>query len=183
MNISYSIPWDDDKNILQSYIHEMKKLKNPDDWCVFIDGDACFTHNFYGLNIRETIMANEQYSMFTCFTNRVNCKYQLFPDINKTNNDMEYHRNVGYLAFERYGTSVRDITGQQPLSGVMMAFKKSAWNAVIKTMNNKSGMLQVDNELHRKMKAHGFKVGLMQGIYVFHWYRNNNKLDHKHLLK
>lgn len=96
---------------------------------------------------------------------------------------MEYHRDVGYLCWERYGTSSRDITGQQPLSGVMMAFKKSAWDAVIKAMKKKPGMLQVDNELHRKMKACGFRVGLMQGTYVYHWYRNNNKLDHKHLLK
>ena len=43
-------------------------------------------------------------------------------------------------------------------------------------------MLGVDNDIHIKFKNYGFKVGLMQGIYLQHWYRNDNKKDVKHLL-
>jgi hypothetical protein len=44
-------------------------------------------------------------------------------------------------------------------------------------------MLGVDNDIHMKMITNNLKVGIMEGIYVQHWYRNGDNRDRSHLVK
>lgn len=176
--VFHSIPWNSDKNIGKSYNQTMS-LIGSSDWGCFLDGDAVHTNSFFGKRIEEVIDSNPTYSLFTCYTNRVGCPYQIAPNVNKNSNDQSYHRTFGESLWNSNKTSVVDITNNQLLSGVLILIKKSSWEKV--GGFKETGMLSVDNDIHKKFRTYGLKVGLMKGIYVQHWYRGGNQSDIKHL--
>lgn len=176
--IHYVIPWDDDKNIGRSYNSVMKNL-NSNDWACFVDGDALHTTIYFGNYIREVIKNNPFYGLFTCYTNRVIRPYQIAPMVDVESNDIEYHRNFGSSLWEQNKTNVKDITDLPPLSGVMILIRRRDWRFVGGFKEEK--MLGIDNDIHIKFKNAGLRVGLMEGIYVYHWYRNGNPRDNGHL--
>jgi hypothetical protein len=180
MRIFHSIPWNSEKNI-GIYYNDFMSLLNEDDWACFLDGDAVHTTTYFGRNIEETIKKNQQYSLFTCKTNRVAIKYQTPDDVDKISNDQKYHRDFGQKLWEKEKTNVTDITDKQLLSGVLICLSKKAWLKVggFSTEN----MLGVDNDIHKKMFINDLKVGIMDGIYVQHWYRNGDIKETAHLLK
>jgi GT2 family glycosyltransferase len=177
--VFHMIPWNSDKNIGKSYNESMSMVKS-NDWVCFLDGVAVHTSPFFGKRIEDFIDTNPEYSLFTCVTNRVNCTYQIAPGVDIKNNDQEYHRNFGDNIWETYGNQVMDVTNNMELSGVFIAIKKSVWEKVGGFKEDK--MLTVDNDIHRKIRISGEKVGLMKGIYVQHWYRGGIKENRKHLL-
>jgi len=177
--IFHSIPWNSNKNIGKSY-NETMELVNSDDWVCFLDGDAVHSTHFFGSRIEETVMSNPEYSLFTCYTNRVNCKYQIPNNVDITINDQAYHRSFGEKIWFDYGTNVIDITNNVELSGVLILLQKSAWERVGGFKEER--MLSIDNDIHRKIRHLGERVGLMQGIYVQHWYRGGDNSNKSHLL-
>jgi GT2 family glycosyltransferase len=181
MRIFHIIPWNTDKNLGKSY-NESMSMVGSDDWICFIDGDAVHTSHFFGKRIEDVVTANPEYSMFTCVTNRVNCQYQIAPNVDVKNDSQEYHRKFGDDIWNNYQTQVDDITDKQnPLiSGVLILIKKSAWLEVGGFKEDK--MLTIDGDMHRRMEKHGKKIGLMLGIYVQHWYRGGDKKNITHLL-
>jgi hypothetical protein len=74
-SIYYLIPYNTDKNIGIYYNEAMELLPNDNDWMVFVDGDTIFTTADYGSLIKDVIQDNPDYDMFTCYTNRVGCKW------------------------------------------------------------------------------------------------------------
>ena len=176
--VYHSIPWNSHKNIGHSYNQFMSLLQD-NDWACFLDGDAVHTTTFFGKNIELIIQANPEYGLFTCYTNRIGCSYQM-PGNYWNNDSQAYHRNIGEKLWKQHGTNVLDITNKSPLSGVLILINKSKWNEVGGFKEEK--MLSVDNDIHLRFKNAGFKVGLMQGIYVQHWYRNGKQKEKSHLL-
>jgi hypothetical protein len=128
--VFHMIPWNSDKNIGKSY-NELMSMVKTDDWVCFLDGDAVHTSHFFGKRIEEVIQTNPEYSLFTCTTNRVNCQYQIAPNVDIKTNDQEYHRNFGDSLWELYGNQVMDVTHNMELSGVLIVKKihmgKSWW--------------------------------------------------------
>jgi len=177
--VFHVIPWNSEKKIGKSY-NEIMNLIDDNDWCCFLDGDAVHTTPFFGKYIEEVIQSNPEYSLLTCYTNRIGCFYQLAPNVNKSSNDQKYHREFGEKLWNTNKTNVLDITDKTLLSGVIILIKKSSWERV--GGFKEIGMLGVDNDIHLRFKNAGLKVGLMRGIYVQHWYRGGNMNDKKHLL-
>jgi len=178
-NIFHVIPWNSSKNIGKSY-NDMMKMVGTNDWVCFLDGDAVHTTSFFGSRIESVVSKNTQYSLFTCYTNRIGCKYQIAPGVDQRINDQQYHRNFGENLWNKFNTEVIDVTKQSPMSGVMLLVKKSSWELVGGFKEEK--MLSVDNDIHIKFTKHGLKSGLMKGIYVQHWYRNGDSKNIKHLI-
>jgi hypothetical protein len=179
MKVHFIIPWSTEKNIGKVY-NETMKMVGDTDWVCFLDGDAVNTITYFGANIERIIRKNPEYSLFTCQTNRVIRNYQLLENVDWENNDMEYHRNIGEELWLKNGVSVEDITDLKPLSGVMILTSKETWEIIGGFPEEK--MLGIDNEIHKKVKDHQLKVGLMKGVYVYHWYRNGNKKTINHLI-
>jgi GT2 family glycosyltransferase len=139
-----------------------------------------FTVRAFGHKIQEIIDANPEYSTFTCMTNRVMTPYQRLME-HWYNNDMSEHWEIGANRWDTFHTKVKDVTDEQPFSGVMILTQKKTWEAV-GGFREGHGMLGIDNQYHLDCKEKGFKVGLMQGIYLMHYYRNGNPSDKAHLL-
>lgn len=178
LTVHHYIPWDSNKNIGVSY-NKILNLVDDDDWVCFLDGDAVHTSPYFGKRIEETILNNSEFTLFTCFTNRIGCPYQLAPNVDRNSNDQGYHRNFGDRLWETNKTQIVDITNLQLMSGVLILIQKKSWQKV--GGFKETGMLGVDNDIHVKFRKSGLKVGLMKGIYVQHWYRNNNQNNTSHL--
>lgn len=175
--IYYSVPFNTDKNIGVYYNDAMELLPNDSDYMVFVDGDTIFTTPDYGNIIYKAILNNPEYDMFTCYTNRVGCKWQIHPNVDIDSNDMKYHMEFGQSIKDN--EEVIDVTKNSLFSGMLFIVKKSAWNKIGGA--KKAGMLGIDNDIHLKIKKNGLKFGLIKGLYVYHWYRGGNKYNTSHL--
>lgn len=176
--IHYAIAFDPNKNVGVAYNATMRLL-GEDDWCCFVDGDSMFLNPYFGRQIEEYVNRHPECGIFTCKTNRVAAEYMLVG--NWKSDDVVYHKRLA----QELSTdlSVTDITGfarDFPLSGVLMLISRKAWTEV--GGFKETGMLGVDNDMHRRMRDHGFKVYMMNGVYVYHWYRGGNRQDTSHLL-
>jgi len=169
--IPYCLP-QEEKNIGKAYNRYMNLIGN-NDWACFIDHDAMFTTPDWYNQLYDIIEKNPDYSCFTVVTNRVGNPGQRFAGIDQNNHDIKYHREIGEIAQQQFYSTVKDITSEHLLSGVVILIKKSAWKDA--DGFGEQGFLGIDNYFHAALKKVGKKVGLMKGIYVYHYYRADGK--------
>ena len=178
--IFFNIPWNTEKNIGKAYNSFMELLPSDDDFACFVDGDAVFLHPFFGKQLEDIVKAHPECGIFTATTNRLRCTWQRAGIWGS--NDIEVHRGVAKNLWEKYGTHCTEapkIETKQLLGGVLILIKKSVWR---KLGGFKDGMLGVDNQLHISAEEHNESIMLMNGIYLYHWYRGGNFRDKAHLL-
>jgi hypothetical protein len=177
--VYYVLPWDSNKNI-GKYLNELMSKLDDDEWVCILDSDAMHTTTYFGKRIEEVIDKNPEYSLFTCYTNRVDCPWQIAPNSDWNSDDISYHRNIGEELWQNNGTKVNDVTNNTLLSGVMIMMTKKTWNLIGKFEENM--LIGIDNNIHKKIKDSGLKVGLMTGIYLYHWYRGGDKNNNYHII-
>jgi hypothetical protein len=179
-DVYYGAPFDANKNIGVYYNKFVKMLPNDNDWAVFFDSDAMFTTTDFGLLIEGAIKNYPDAAAFTCYTNRVACQWQIAPGVDKKTNDMQYHRNFGSELKKKKGYRCIEIPTNAPwMSGMFLAVKKSAWKKCGGFVEK--GMLGVDNWFHQRLNETQQKFYLIEGLYVYHWYRNNGIEGTSHL--
>jgi len=171
--IYYFTPWNSDKNLGKAY-NQCMELIGDNDWACFTDADTMFTTYTYGKQIEDIVKED---AIYTAKTNRVMCPYQ------KTGiweiDDIRYHRDLGQqLANEKYDY-LTDVTNECPLSGCLILISKKMWQKLGGFKEDK--MLTIDNDIHLKAREKGEKVYLMEGVYLYHWYRGGNAQYTEHL--
>ena len=167
------IPYRTDKNLFKAYDECMALIK-PDDYAVFIDHDAMFCGCDWLQTIEDGIKET-QGVLFTGWTNRVNCMWQV--DVySPEGNDILRHRKYDDEGFGEWDQIGR--TDGQLFSGFFMVIKKSHWENM-KPFKNK--MLGLDNEIHKKTRDMGERLYQI-GVYLYHWYRDGNERNKDHLL-
>jgi len=191
--IAYA-PKEHNRDIAWICNHYMALLPNDDDWACFIDHDAVFTTKTWYHQLNGIIEKNPEFSCFTGMTNKVYASWQIPPGVDENNHDIVYHREIGArLEAENYG-QVLDVTDcseslllpepqappreNAPLSDVVLLYKKSAWKEIPFRRFYKEDdrmMYGVDNMLHLDLKKKGRKVGLMTGIYLYHWHGHRDE--------
>jgi len=181
--IYYSNPYDTSRCIGKYNNEFLRILPSDDDFACFTDGDTMFTTSNYGSQINDVIKRYPDIEYFTCYTNRLACKEQLAPGIDQESNDMAYHKKIGFTLQTIYGTRCRDITilpGNNYVSACMTMVKKSLWKKIGDF--SEKGMLGIDNDYHRRIIESKEKIYLMEGVYIYHWYRWPNSKNKNHLL-
>ena len=173
MNIH--IPFAKDKNLGR----EVSKLINnsTDRYVIIQDADVIQLTYDYGNKIKETVNANPQFHLFTCYTNRVGNNVQVSPHSDWHNDDIKHHRELADNHWNMYGTSVIEVTDAALISGHLLVVDKEYWKYLPELPQIGLGL---DNGIHKMYKEAGYKVGLMQGIYVYHWYRGGDKQNKDH---
>jgi len=171
--IFYSQPYDTNKDI-GSYYNKFMNLLPDNATACFTDGDTIFTTSDYGHRLQIYLDLYTECGLFTCKTNRVKCQHQLAYNWNSEH--MANHREFAQTLKSNF--SITDITNEQLFSGVMIMIRKQTWK---KIGPFKSGMLGVDNDIHQKAKDHNKPVYLMNGIYLYHWYRGGHINNTSHL--
>lgn len=178
MKIRYCTPYSLTKNLAEAYNEEMANSQNYD-YVAFTDRDTIWLDAKFGHKIAE-IVSNHPGNYFTCLTNRTNCKWQR-ANWNNEGNDIAEHTLQAQAINEIHTTDVSDRTNDQLWSGHLMVCPVAKWKPL-----EVSGLLGVDNQIHRNAIEQGAKVLLMKGIYIYHWYSNHNggqkNRDKTHLL-
>lgn len=166
-------------NLGWTYNQYMQLLPNDDDWACFLDHDAMFTtHNWYE-QLETIIQKYPEYGLFTAKTNRIGHSIQKVRGIDIHNHDMKYSRQMGLELQEKYYDKVTEMP--RVISGVLMLTKKSVWKA---TKGFKDGFLGIDSHYDGQVrKLAGYKVGLMEGFFVYHWYRERLSVENNKVLK
>ena len=57
-------------------------------------------------------------------------------------------------------------------SGTLILVKKSAWKTIGGFRSE--GFLEVDDNFRERLTTHNLGFGIMDGVYVYHWYRADN---------
>jgi Na+-translocating ferredoxin:NAD+ oxidoreductase RnfG subunit len=78
------------------------------------------------------------------------------------------------------GTKVLDMTDNTPMSGHLILLQKKTWSKIGKFKEDM--LVGFDNEIHYSVKREGLKIGLMTGIYLYHWYRGGDGYDKFHII-
>jgi len=168
------IPYSEEKppNLGDAYNKFMELLPKDDDWACLIDHDVMFTRKNWFHQLNDIIKKYPKYDCFVARTNRINCKWQR---INTLENcyDIKEHKKLGKKIQEEQYDEVVDAPNKSPFSGFLILIKKRAWKKVIFTSGRKDGMGGVDNDFHRGLISADFKVGLMMGVYLYHWYEKD----------
>lgn len=173
-------PKDKGKDLGYAYNKFMEKL-DPEDWAVFLDHDAMFTtYNWYH-QIEEIINNYSDIGAIYATTNGTSHKNQLCLvtglDLNDKRNiynvhDIKLHRKIGKKIQEKNKLTMTNAENFNPLSGMVIIIQKQTWTEI---GGCKSGFLGVDNDIFRKVKKlKNKRVYIAEGLYVYHWYREEN---------
>jgi len=185
MKIYENTPWSDDKNLATAYNEFMELVPN-DSWVLFRDADTMILDPFYGTILRLIIETYPEASCFSAVTNRIGSP--ILHHNEYTGDDIVEHKRICDNLLHNKGYHCSEmpyVEGKSTLSGFFFLIKKSAWEKVGGFKNYKgarSNMLGVDNMIHKDLEAHGLKTMVMNGVYVYHWYRGGDSFNTSHLI-
>jgi GT2 family glycosyltransferase len=169
--VAYS-PSSDGKNLGATY-NKYMELIGDDDWACFIDHDAMWTTRDWFKHLENILVESPEYGLLSVCTNRIGNSDQKLVGL-ADKNDMTLHRSIGKRLWAQEGGKIKDVTDKQRISGVVMLVSKTAWKKAGGFMD---GFLGVDNDFHSRVVKAGYKVGIMRGMYVYHWYRQGDDCE------
>jgi GT2 family glycosyltransferase len=176
--IHYTSPYSIEKDIGKAYNQAMKHL-NQDDWMCFTDADLMFLTSDYGHQIQDIVNLYPDTGLFTCLTNRIGNREQQYNNFINEDPNILNHRRIALQLQREKRTQV--IETKIVISGMLFLIKKSTWDKIYGAPEGK-GLLTVDNHIAKRVLQIGMKIRIMQGVYVFHFYRlDTNKDNVSHL--
>jgi len=168
--IYYFAPFDSEKNIGRSHNQHCEIVPNAEDWICITDSDVLFLLPDTKKQIEDIIRKHgNDYQVFGCLTNRIASEHQksIFSTVmdlfNSTN--IMLHKEVA----QNHKIYNYDEVQETPINvaGFLMVFQKKTWDKYRFSDNS----IRFDSEFTDKVKADGGRLGIMQGVYVFHDYR------------
>lgn len=136
-----------------------------DDYIVHVDQDVCFLRPDSKAQIAD-ILSSTDYDVLGCLTNRLAGNHQLYGREFNESADMLEHIAIANHCHERhYGQVVETNIN---IAAMLMAFRVRTWKSAGGFRENS---IRFDSEFTDAVQAKGGKLGIMQGVYVFHLYR------------
>lgn len=180
IKIHYISPYCTKKNIGRALNEAIKQLHaNDDDWIVHTDQDICFLRPDSKKQI-EAVLSNTDFTVLGCLTNRLASPHQLYGG--KFNEDADIREHIE-IANECHTHSYGIVTSTTiNIAACLMAFRVSTWKEIGGFRENS---IRFDSEFTDAVQASDGKLGIMQGVYVFHLYRmwsDNPKWEVGHLV-
>lgn len=159
-----------DKNFGRAVNEAIQGLPDQD-WICLRDIDTVPPyHEEFIKQVEEIANSNSGFALIGCMTNRLGLKYQLVSGM-FNEFDMKLHRAVAKGLSEK--KSIKKLASGQTVGGLMMLFPKSIWAHIGKfpeggiSINNNF----VDYHFSKAVTKVGGKLGIAEGIYLFHMYR------------
>lgn len=165
MKIHYLQPFAVDKNIGRAYNEECGLVPN-DDWICITDHDSCFLHPDSPKQLYDIAENNAgRYSLLCCVTNRLRAPDQLYNRTFSTDTNILNHKAI---ADKLFATKYAEVSPfPHPAAGLLMLFPKSTWEMV----KFKEHRINFDAHFSNEIRQQGGRIGLMEGVYRFHFYR------------
>lgn len=161
----YSTPFATDKNIGRAY-NEFCEMVPDGDWICLRDGDTMFLHPHWGKQLQDVVLKHgQEYALLGCITNRLRSTRQLYGNSFSDDPDILNHKRIADELYTGKYDSVRNAGHE--IAGLLMFFPKSTW----KQVQFQENTIHFDSLFSQAVLQHGGKIGLMEGVYCFHFYR------------
>lgn len=151
----------------------------PDDcWVCVRDGDTMFLTHDWGE--RAEALVTTGYDLIGCLTNRIGIPHHLPDGFFSNIGSITVHKLIAEQHHDR-GIWVKEIkTG--PIAGFFMLFPKKLW---LDVGGFDEETIYFDSIFTERARAKGARIGVAQGLYIFHMYRwgsDDPRNDIQHLL-
>lgn len=163
VKVFYSTPFRSDKNIGKAN-NDFIELLPDDAWVCITDADAMFLRPDFGKCIEE-IINNTSFDLIGCVTNRLGGVHQLYNKEFSEDLNVYNHYEIANKLWEDNGSKTSTTTG---VAGVCMIFSKKTW---VKAGKFREKSITCDTEFNKSVVRVGGKIGLAEGLYMFHAYR------------
>lgn len=167
MDVIDFTPYDVSGNLGKAYNLCASLVTNDEDYFIFRDRDVIYLTPDYMQLIHYNIISNPTIRAFTGTCNRVGYKPQKDQNAPQSNDIKEHVAYAKQKQKEMYQATV-DITDRGTFSGFWMCFKKSLWNEIGGSKEDR--LITIDNFLHRRIRDNGDKILLLEGLYLYHIY-------------
>ncbi len=168
MYVHYLTPFRSDKNIGRAY-NEACATAPDSSWICLRDPDTMFLHPDSQSLIDHIIMCNDftinRYDLIGCLTNRLRMDHQCLSHL-FNERDLSVHIQTATYARKMNGGEI--LSTDQPIAGMFMLFKKELWE---KIKFDESAGRYTDQVFSSDVMKAGGKLGVAQGLYIFHLYR------------
>jgi hypothetical protein len=177
VRIWYLSPYAKDLNIGSEYNEQIAHIPK-DDYVVILDQDVMFLHPKTKAQIQDIVNENKDYDLIGCMLSRIGSGNQC-PGGKMSNdpNVLNHYRIAEELHDTKYGLVSPRRSG---IAGAFMCFPKRTWDKVKFQENS----IYFDTQFSKEVLKWG-KIGLMEGVYLLHYYRLHaqNARDYKdHLI-
>lgn len=158
-----------------------------EDWICIRDIDTLPLHHRVFFKQCEEIAESGEFDLVSCMTNRLGVGYQLHGGEMSNNWNIKHHIHIAHELYNKHGSNVIKPPGEI-LAGLMMLFSKKTWENVGGFREGGVAVKgqTIDNLFTRSVIKIGGKLGIAQGIYFFHIYRewsSNARLAQEHIVK
>lgn len=159
-------------------INESISLLPNSSWVCLRDSDTLFLTSTQQQQIQDIVDKNPDYDLLGCRTNRLKSSHQAFHKMFWVDSMISHIEFAKELENCYYG-EITDLPKPEVVAGMFMLFRKSLWDKI--KFQEKS--IQFDMIFSDRVRQLGGKLGICQGIYLFHLYRytSNNpfiEIDH-----
>ena len=182
MKVHHITPGHSDKNIGQA-INELIQGLPKTDWVCLRDIDTLPMNHRTFFERCEEIARSGKYDLVGAMTNRSGMQDQLYYGDISNNIDLNYHLKIGEKLDKMYRANIKPC--RTTIAGFFMLFSVAIWEKAgrfregairmpldAKDMNNHRVKDKFfDWHFCNDVKNVGGKIGIAQGIYIFHLYR------------
>ncbi|MBP0943096.1 hypothetical protein V2K16_22730 [Pseudomonas alliivorans] len=163
MRIFYSTPYREGD--IGGALNEFCDLVPDDAWICIRDADTLFLTSQQQRQIQHIADSDPPFELIGCLTNRIKAPYQLHQGMFSEEPDITAHITVAQLCEAQEWGVVKPCTG--PVAGMFMLFRKS----LLQLARFRQHSIYFDKRFCRDVQAQGARLGVAQGIYLFHLYR------------
>lgn len=135
------------------------------DWACLMDHDAMPTTREWYRQLVEAIEFKPDAGAIVAMANRIAAPWQQIGD--RENFDVAHHRAFGAKRLAH--RTLLDVTATKGFGGVLFAISKAAWARVGGFIEGAT--LCVDHGIHFALRDAGYRIYLLESLYVFHWRR------------
>lgn len=161
--IFHSTPFKEDD--IGGGINEIVSLLPGDAWVCLRDGDTMFLTSDWGVQVRD-IVDSAKFDLIGCKSNRIGLKDQQYQGLISDDPDISNHLKIAADLRDNHWAEVTETFN--PIAGQFMLFRKSMWERVGGFQPN---TILFDKMFSRDVVNAGGRLGVAQGIYLFHLYR------------
>ncbi len=188
------VPYAQEHEGLGAAYHKCMSRLKAGEWGMLCDYDMMFLCPDYMRQLEDIVIANPQYGCFTVTTNRLSKlrpqAMQLANVLPFDNHNIPEHYDAALKIQAAKRLQVLDITKKceegvpSTMGGLVILIKKEVWDK-INSMGNPKPLwtfnkhLTIDGKIHKRLCTLGIKLGLMQGVYVYHRYRHDGVIHVK----
>lgn len=184
IQVHHITPARSDKNFGKAINQLIEELPN-EDWICLRDIDTIPPfHEMFIKQVEEIANSPQGFDLIGCMTNRLGLPYQLVDGMFNEFDFLKHREKAKELSTIK---KIKGIGAAQTVGGLMMLFSKKTW---LKAGKFPEGGIMirgkfVDYYFSKEVIRFGGKLGIAEGVYLFHAYRmdaENTRTALKHLV-